>query len=529
MTWVEDSEADKRDTAGAPSPMGGRVARQKVPRHWKIHPDLVSYVTNSCTKRSGIDNDENSDDGEAQLDSSEVDDGAHDGTQQVPQYPTTNAGFSVFFLGTGAGVPSTRRSNSCTALRLGASGTYLFDVGEGAQRQISLCNGVSPGAIRKIFITHLHGDHILGLPGLLMRLQQVAKVSPSPKKQKVQIYGPEGLHNFIAASLSLAYFEIKLLEVEVFELVGGSRRWVHPGAVKHYARDFAHRNLKRYRIRRDDKTYSWTLETADEVFSPEDAIRLSSNPLGVHVHAAEVQHLPKLHCFGYVVTIPVPPRNLDADKALSLGVQPGKKYRLLKSGFDVSSDDDPSVIVKAGDVLIGEAKQRPQKFVLLGDCCGIPEPMVRLCFDADVLVHEATLTKYDSDQKFFLSGHSTPQMAASFADHVRARVLMLNHVPVIASHEDSDSESAEPGGDESGAPACDIQLDHAELSVTAAAKSALTPDSRTRVQLAHDLMNIVVPQNGFHFDHDEAPPDERCDSDPLDALDSGAIAVRAAP
>ena len=78
---------------------------------------------------------------------------------------------SVCFLGTGAGSPASSRSTSGTLLKL--SGTnYLFDAGEGIQRQLQFARGRSGlQKIDKIFITHMHGDHIFGLPGLLLSLQ----------------------------------------------------------------------------------------------------------------------------------------------------------------------------------------------------------------------------------------------------------------------------------------------------------------------------------------------------------------------
>ena len=72
------------------------------------------------------------------------------------------------FLGTGAGSPSKARNVTCTALKTGGKNNevWLFDCGEATQHQILRTN-IRPGKIRRIFITHLHGDHIFGLPGLL--------------------------------------------------------------------------------------------------------------------------------------------------------------------------------------------------------------------------------------------------------------------------------------------------------------------------------------------------------------------------
>ena len=76
---------------------------------------------------------------------------------------------------------------------------WLFDCGEGAQRQIEQCPEVSLGDVSKIFITHMHGDHVLGLPGILQ-----SKFATSSKQSAdgsspsmLEIYGPPGLRDFL--------------------------------------------------------------------------------------------------------------------------------------------------------------------------------------------------------------------------------------------------------------------------------------------------------------------------------------------
>src|SRR5690625_3515145 len=72
------------------------------------------------------------------------------------------------FLGTGAGIPSKERNVSAVALSLlqELNSIWLFDCGEATQHQI-LHTSIKSRKINKIFITHMHGDHIFGLPGLL--------------------------------------------------------------------------------------------------------------------------------------------------------------------------------------------------------------------------------------------------------------------------------------------------------------------------------------------------------------------------
>lgn len=103
------------------------------------------------------------------------------------------------FLGTGAGVPAKHRNVSSIALKLLAerNAIWLFDCGEGTQMQI-LRTTIRPRKIEKIFITHLHGDHIFGLPGLLSSRSFQGGTEP------LEVYGPTGVEQFVRAALRVS-------------------------------------------------------------------------------------------------------------------------------------------------------------------------------------------------------------------------------------------------------------------------------------------------------------------------------------
>ncbi len=103
------------------------------------------------------------------------------------------------FLGTGGGLPSPKRGVSAIAVQIGRE-IVLFDCGEGTQRQFMLSSN-SYMKVNKIFITHFHGDHFLGLPGLLQSMNFNGRTKP------LQIYGPEGMIGIVRSCVQLGYFD----------------------------------------------------------------------------------------------------------------------------------------------------------------------------------------------------------------------------------------------------------------------------------------------------------------------------------
>jgi ribonuclease Z len=119
----------------------------------------------------------------------------------------------LFFLGTGAGIPAKNRNVTSVALKLleERGSIWLFDCGEATQHQI-LHTSIKPRRLEKIFITHLHGDHIYGLPGLL------SSRSFQGGESELTVYGPKGLDEYIRVSLNVSQtylkYPLKVVEIE---------------------------------------------------------------------------------------------------------------------------------------------------------------------------------------------------------------------------------------------------------------------------------------------------------------------------
>ncbi|WP_374721255.1 ribonuclease Z [Peribacillus tepidiphilus] len=183
------------------------------------------------------------------------------------------------FLGTGAGVPAKARNVSSIALQLleERGSVWLFDCGEATQHQI-LHTSVKPRRIEKIFITHLHGDHIFGLPGLLGSRSFQGGTEP------ITVYGPKGLADFIWTSLRVSATHIK-----------------YPLHVK---------------------------EIEEGIIFEDDQFVVEA---GILEHGLE--------SWGYRITEKDRPGELMADELIKLGVKPGPIYKKLKNGETVVLED----------------------------------------------------------------------------------------------------------------------------------------------------------------------------------------------
>lgn len=96
---------------------------------------------------------------------------------------------TITFLGTGSGVPSLDRNLACVAVQRQGE-LFLFDCGEAAQIQYRRA-GLGFAPLTAVAISHLHGDHVTGLLGLLMSLQMADRSDP------LHLYGPPGLGEYI--------------------------------------------------------------------------------------------------------------------------------------------------------------------------------------------------------------------------------------------------------------------------------------------------------------------------------------------
>lgn len=189
----------------------------------------------------------------------------------------TAPAFTVTFLGTGSGTPSLERNLACVAVQRQGE-ILLFDCGEAAQIQYRKA-GLGFAPLRAIAISHLHGDHVTGLMGLLMSLHMADREEP------VELYGPPGLGEYLRCNAR------------------------------------ALRTQFRYRLNLRE-------EAEPAVFRDEPGYTLSSAPLD---HRGL--------CLGFRLEERPRPGRFDLERARALGLPSGPLYGRLQRGEAVTLDD----------------------------------------------------------------------------------------------------------------------------------------------------------------------------------------------
>ena len=119
----------------------------------------------------------------------------------------------ITFLGTSSAVPSKYRNHAGIILKY-FKDTMLFDCGEGTQRQLTYAK-ISPMKIDKIFITHLHGDHILGLAGLIQSM------GFRGREEDLHIYGPNGMQKLLNVISNYGFYQINFA-IHIHEIGEGT-------------------------------------------------------------------------------------------------------------------------------------------------------------------------------------------------------------------------------------------------------------------------------------------------------------------
>lgn len=293
------------------------------------------------------------------------------------------------------------------------------------------------GKIKKIFITHTHGDHIFGLPPLMASLLNGAggmvegindsRVHSGGQDDPLQIYGPTGTRAYVRASLT----------------------FTHTILARHYI-------VHELRFPGDPPDgdgislplCSSELPDGRNILPVDGVWRDIFRDDLVSISAAPISH--SVPCVGYVILEAPVPGKIDPKKYIPEIKRTGAPMSVmsrLQHGGQVELPD--------GTILHGPPRRSGRKIVILGDTYD-PSAIAGIGDSPDLLIHEATNAHlpgvdpntnpddtFESIETQAKSrGHSTPQLAGAFATRIQARKLILNHFSARYPGNDDANEGA---------------------------------------------------------------------------------------
>ena len=263
----------------------------------------------------------------------------------------------LVFLGTSAAQPTENRGLSCICLEKDGE-ILMFDAGESSQISF-MKSGLGWNKKMKLFVTHMHGDHCVGILGLLQTM------SMQNRTETLEIFGPNGIEEFIAANIKVLNFRLSFPVLITM--------------------------IKEGKIFEDGK------------FS---------------IHVCKANH--SVTAFSYLVKEKDKPGRFNLDKANQLGIPEGKLWSNLQKGQEITIND---IIIKPDQVL-GE-KRPGKKIGISGDTMPTRE-LEKFFKNCDYLVFDSTFLEEEKDRAQETC-HSTAKQAATLGKNAKVKNLVLTH------------------------------------------------------------------------------------------------------
>ena len=263
----------------------------------------------------------------------------------------------LVFLGTAGAQPTVDRGLTCICLEIEAE-VLMFDAGEGAQLSY-LKSGLGWNKKMKIFVTHLHGDHCVGILGLLQTMTMQNRTEP------LEIYGPKGIEEFIAANIKVLNFglsfPVMITSIEEEKVV-------------------------------DEKTYS--------------------------VFSCKADH--SVPAYSYLFEEKDKPGRFNTEKAKQLGIPEGKLWNQLQNGHEIKVGDKT---VKPSEVL---GEKRPGKKIGISGDTRPTKELEEFFKNCNYLSFDSTFLDELKD-KAIETHHSTAKEAATLAKNANVENLILTN------------------------------------------------------------------------------------------------------
>ena len=263
----------------------------------------------------------------------------------------------LVFLGTSAAMPTENRGMTCICLVLDKE-ILMFDAGEGAQVSF-LKSKIGWNKKMKIFVTHLHGDHVVGILGLLQTM------SLQNRTESIDIYGPKGIEDFMAANLRVLNFGLTF-PVRLMMIKEG--------------------------LLLDDESYT--------------------------IHCCEAEH--SIPAYSYVFHEKDKPGKFYPDKAKELGVPEGILWHDLQKGQEVKVGDK---IIKPSEVM---GQKRPGKKIGISGDTRPTKRLEEFFKNCDYIIFDSTYSD-ELKEKAKENFHSTAKEAAELAKKAGVSNLILTH------------------------------------------------------------------------------------------------------
>ena len=263
----------------------------------------------------------------------------------------------LVFLGTSAAQPTEKRGLSCICLERDGE-ILMFDAGEAAQISY-MKSGLGWNKKMKMFVTHLHGDHCVGILGLLQTM------SMQNRTETLEIFGPNGIEEFIAANIKVLNFGLSF-----------------PILIT---------NIKEGKVFENKK------------FS---------------IYACKANH--SVTAFSYLFEEKDKPGRFNLDEAKKLGIPEGELWKKLQNGNQIEINGKT---IKPEQVL-GE-KRSGKKIGISGDTMPTKE-LEKFFENCDYLIFDATFLD-EEKQRAQDTCHSTAKQAAAIAKSAKVKNLVLTH------------------------------------------------------------------------------------------------------
>ncbi len=267
----------------------------------------------------------------------------------------------LVFLGTSAAQPTDNRGLSCICIEREGE-ILMFDAGESAQISF-LKSGLGWNKKMKIFVTHLHGDHCIGILGLLQTMTM------QNRTETLEIYGPKGIDEFIAANIKVLNFGLSFpIMISIID----------EGKVL------------------DSKFYS--------------------------VSACKASH--SVPAYSYCFEEKDKPGRFNLEKAKSLGIPEGHLWNKLQNGEDIEVNGK----VISPDQVLGE--KRPGKKIGISGDTMPTEELEKFFENCDYLVFDSTFLD-ELKEKAVETRHSTAKQASTLAKNANVKVQHLEEAKQI--------------------------------------------------------------------------------------------------